>query len=311
MAEKTHLALESEFEGRVWRGIALGGIIAFSGATIGGWYFADRITKPLSRLKKGIEELRDRNYSKPLIVQGDDEIAQLGRDFENLRSDLHTIEELRKDVISDLAHEIMTPLQSMLGVVDGIEEGIYNPSEKLDVLRYAIKQIQSMVDDMKNFSHTRARIRNLHLESVNLSEFLPTLLEPFSQQAKDKGLQFTLKVASDQEIIQSDRNALSHIVSNLVQNAINYTQSGGISIHATTQQIVIRDTGCGIHKKDLPYIFERFYRADKSRSRDTGGTGLGLAIVKEFVRQLNWDIKVTSSIRKGSSFFVLLKNEKH
>jgi len=302
--EAPHQQLEEQFVREVWRGLTLAGIVAVGMSFIIGMLFSSLITKPLVRLKKHIAKVKQHEYDDRLDMKGSDEIAELGHDFDELREELGRVEELRKDAVSDLAHEITTPLQSLLGIVEGIEEGIYDGKEKVEDMKTSIEQLRRMIDDLRLFSHARAKVRDVDLQAIPFLQFIQSTCAAVFFEAEKKGLTVGIAVSAD-ATIRADADMLAHILTNLVKNAMQYTKQGSIIIEAHGKEVSefsVRDTGSGINAKDLPYIFERFYRGDQSRSRETGGTGLGLSIVKEYIDQLGWQITVQSEAGVGSEF---------
>jgi signal transduction histidine kinase len=308
MQEQPHRQLQDEFIDHVWRGIALAGVLAVVVAVGVGWFFAQRITSPLERLQRNISKLKEHLYTEPVAVIGQDEIGELSLAFEDLRLELQRVEELRKDVVSDMAHELTTPLQALLGIVEGVEEGIYEPKEKAPQMKQAISDMRALVDDMRLFSHARAKAREIAREKIRLKDFVEHETGSLLHEAGSKGLEVKIEI-EDAFTAEADRSMLAHIFNNVIRNAIQFTDTGHIRIATATEadgkkHILIEDSGIGIAEKDLPYIFERFYRADRSRSKETGGTGLGLAIVKEYVEQLGWEIAVQAEVGKGTTFTI-------
>ncbi|OIP97474.1 hypothetical protein AUK40_03105 [Candidatus Wirthbacteria bacterium CG2_30_54_11] len=312
--EASHLLLERQFARELWRAVVGASVLASGVAFVVGFFFSDRITRPLRELKRHVNRMKQHHYDEPVVVYGDDEVAEIGADFESLRQELWRVEELRKDAVSDLAHEIATPLQSLLGIVEGIEDGMYQAKDKAEDMKNAIERIQTMTEDLRRFSHARSKARSCKKERIDLSSFVPHELGSLSAEAKTKGITLATDIPAGLEL-ETDRSMLSHILLNLVKNAVQYTDEGRVEVRiseVTTRagqkkaiRFMVEDTGSGIAPTDLPYIFERFYRGDRSRNRKTGGTGLGLAIVKEYVDQLGWTIEVASEPGKGSTFTLL------
>lgn len=308
-SEKQYEAITSDFQRRTWQGIAISSLFAIGAATIIGVYFSRRMTHPLHTLQKHTQELKAQRYGQPIAVESRDEIGDLAQTFEELRQHLQQLDELRKNVISDLAHEIMTPIQSSLGTIEGIEEGIYQPQDKLGEVKASLNRIQMMVDDLRQFSHARSGNRDLKQEMINILEFYQQYLIAFHTQAEEKGLAFEIMISKELSVV-GDKRALDHILSNLLKNAITFTQKGGkiqLVAQKTEEGIAIRvkDTGVGIKMQDQAYVFERFFRTDESRAQDTGGTGLGLSIAKEYADRLGWRLEVESELGVGSEFCLM------
>lgn len=308
-ADSMHIKLEAGFKEQVWKGLVQAALMASIAAMMIGLFMADRITAPLKVLVRRISRLKQHDYNEKVELVGDEEIREVARSFEELREELYRVEELRKNAISDMAHEITTPLQSMLGMIEGLEAGIYRPEDKIEDMKAAISRMTRLVDDMREFSYARAKTRQIVIEKINLGQFVQTELAALFQEAEKKGLKTEISIKDTIEM-ETDRKILAQTLANLLKNAINYTTKGKIAIsaerNASDLELSIKDTGCGISEQDLPLIFERFYRGDKSRSQKTGGTGLGLSIVKEYADMMNWEIKVESEEGKGSLFRLVI-----
>lgn len=308
--EQRYKVLTQDFQRQIWQAIFISSLFAISASSLIGAYFSQKIIEPLHRLQSHTRQLKNQKYDQPVTINTNDEIGQLAATFEDLRGHLQKLEELRKNTISDLVHEVMTPLQSSLGIVEGIEEGLYKPQAKLSILKADLKRIQQMVDDFRNFSQARAPIRELEWQNIDLPELFEADLSSLLDEAQKKNQRLALQIPQG-FCVRGDRLAVVHILTNLINNAIKYTPEGGEIVVkaeklAKQQVISIKDNGIGIKQVDLPYIFERFFRTDQSRNRQTGGTGLGLAIVKEYVQRLGWQIDVESHLGQGTIFKLII-----
>ena len=229
------------------------------------------------------------------------EIKELIKEFNKLTSELERIEKLRADLVSDVAHELKTPLTKVRGQVEGIIDGVYKSSEShLNKILSNLDQLEYLVEKLQELTEIQAGKIKLVKKNIQLSELVENVISGYT----GKDIEFAVDIPEKLKL-RADKNRLTEVLDNLVNNAYKFTETGTISITAEEDRIIVKDTGRGIPKKDLPYIFERFYRVDKSRSKDTGGLGLGLAIVKELVEVHGWEIKVRSS-KKGTTFTVFV-----
>jgi signal transduction histidine kinase len=200
--------------------------------------------------------------------------------FNNLIHRLRHEETLRKDLVSDTSHELNTPLTTMIGQLTAMQEGKYPLTvERVAILKDQAERLAELVRQLGAYTKARMPVTS-EPEDIHLRQFCEELMKHFSLELKQKGIIPKLYVAEDY-IIHAERGALQQIITNLMQNTLRYSQATEVTIEATAHKILFSDNGKGVPSESLPYLFERFYRVDKSRSRATGGLGLGLAIVRE------------------------------
>lgn len=224
---------------------------------------------------------------------------------------LKEFERTKKELISNISHELKTPLTVIKGFVETLEETVEDP-ETLSFIKIIKRQTERMINILKDIltlSRLEDRAFQLRTEKVNLNELIENTMRLFEKRIKDKGLEMEFNY-EEKITLNADPELLEQLLINLIENAINYTEKGkiGVSIKSSGSQVAIEvfDTGIGIPEEHIPRIFERFYVVDKSRSKEAGGTGLGLSIVKHIVLLHNGDIKVESMVGKGSRFIVTL-----
>ena len=228
-------------------------------------------------------------------------------------TNLKRLEKMRSDFVANVSHELKTPVTSVKGFSETLLGGevkdeatarsfleiIYNESERLDRL----------IRELLHLSRIENKVTPLNLNNVDLVSLIHRITRTLSKSISEKSLEVTLPLSTEEVIIEGDSDRLNQILLNLTANSINYTSEGGkidISMEVTEDNvhIYISDTGIGIPEESVPRVFERFYRVDKARSRNSGGTGLGLAIVKHLVDSHQGDITVTSTEGKGTTFTV-------
>lgn len=226
-------------------------------------------------------------------------------------SEIKKLEEIKKEFIVNVSHELKTPLTVINGYIETIEETI-NPENKeyLEIIRNHTTRLISIVQDLLILSSLEDRSTKLELEEVDLNSFLIRIRSTFAQKLETSGLNFNVNIETGLNHIRADEFKLEQLFINLIDNAIKYTTSGSISINlkSDVNEIVIEfiDTGIGIPEADKERVFERFYTVDKSRSRNLSGTGLGLSIVKHIVMLHKGRITLESNLGKGSKFIVIL-----
>ena len=234
-------------------------------------------------------------------------VAQLQHEH----AELEKLERIRKDFVINVSHELRTPLASIQGytetLIDGaIEDPAYN-MRFLGIIRHNAERLARLTEDLLTLSRVEQRRQNFEFEIHLANALIHDAFEMMRPIAEKNRIQLTEERAPEDAVVCCDSEAVSQILSNLMENAIKYTPAGGrISVGALTGgamvEFFVRDTGIGIPEEDLPRLFERFYRVDKARSRELGGTGLGLAIVKHLVAAHNGVMRVESRVHQGSTF---------
>jgi len=226
---------------------------------------------------------------------------------------LKEIERVKRDLVANVSHELKTPLTAIKGFIETLVEEETDARKKryLEIVRRHTERLCNIVQDLLTLSALETKKSKLRLETLNFSQLFVEIKDFFSSQLKKKGLSLAINIDPQAETIKADPFKLEQVFINLLDNAIKYTEKGGITISITPSgpnhiKITVADTGPGIPAEHLPYIFERFYVVDKSRSRKTGGTGLGLSIVKHIVQLHDGDIKVESQLGKGTKFIIIL-----
>ncbi|GIO27800.1 two-component system histidine kinase PnpS [Ornithinibacillus bavariensis] len=225
-------------------------------------------------------------------------------------SDLKQLEVMRKDFVANVSHELKTPITSIRGFSETLLDDDLKDKEIarqfLGIINEESRRLQSLIQDLLTLSKLENEDSKLELTLVNTRKLIDDVIPVLKQQADQKGIQ--LIIDNDSEIdFLADLNGIKQVMINLVANAINYTpKDGRVTLNVKEEQdfihLCVKDTGIGIPKEELPRIFERFYRVDKARSRNTGGTGLGLAIVKHIVELHKGMIEVESELNTGTTF---------
>jgi len=222
---------------------------------------------------------------------------------------LKQIEAIRQDFITNASHELKTPLTSIIGYTEALKEN-YN-KEFVEIIYKNAKRMQKIVDDMLILSKADRGPADLNLKEVSLTDVINEVRSLLNNDIERQHQRFIINIPDELDIVYADKEALFHILLNLIDNAVKYNKERGeVSVSASERgdqiEIVVRDTGSGIPSNEIDRIFERFYTVDRARSRALGGTGLGLSIVKHFVLAHNGKIWVESELNKGSAFHFTL-----
>jgi signal transduction histidine kinase len=270
-----------------------------------------RISRPISKAVQAASEISRGNYKQRIEEKSSTkEIYQLTDTVNELADSLEKQENLRKTMAADVSHELRTPLASLQSSLEAMIDGIWKPSnERLESCHEEILRINRLVGDLEKLERAEAENTILNNSVFDVSNLISHILNNFETDFYKKGV--ILNFTGKSEIIRADRDKISQVIINLVSNALKYTPKGGrvdIEVKGTERsvELVVSDSGNGISPEDLLYIFERFYRADKSRNRLTGGSGLGLTITRAIVEAHKGKISVTSELNKGTIFTVSL-----
>lgn len=279
-----------------------------------GSLIAKRISTPISRVTDTARMI-SRGYFGGRINEPSStkEIAHLTEAINNLAETLENQEALRKRLTADVAHELRTPLATLQSHMEAMIDGIWEPdTERLKSCHEEIMRINRMIGDIEKLAKYESENLVLTKTSFDLSELARHIIRNFENDFAGKDVE--IKFEGEREIIEADKDKISQVIVNLLSNALKYTPEGGmvqVSVRgaADAAGITVKDTGTGIPPEDLPYIFERFYRADKSRNRLTGGAGIGLTIAKAIVDAHKGSISVRSKVGEGTEFIVILPRQ--
>jgi signal transduction histidine kinase len=300
----THKELQDQFQESLYRSILVVSVFAFFVSILLGFLIASFITRPLRELKKGIQKLRHNNYKYRIAETGDDEVDQVIKEFNNLSKGLEQEEILRKDLVSDVSHEFQTPLTALHGQVQGIRDGIFKPDKnRIEAIFSQIERLSSLVDNLQEYTRMRSSLPNIKIEECSLNKIVEQLLTLQKSNLDAAKINVENKIPKNFKL-QADKKMLERVIDNIISNAIKYSKAKTLKFNLKDSILTIEDDGIGIQENDLKSIFERFYRVEKSRSRDSGGLGLGLAIVKEIVDTHGWKIKAESKPKKGTKFII-------
>ncbi|MEL4897626.1 sensor histidine kinase [Crocosphaera sp. Alani8] len=291
-----------------WNNSAFWSVIFGVSAAGGVSYIVSRRTmKPLNQMKEITQKLAQGNLEERMPNSDIPEWDQLGKSFNIMASSLQDVEKRRRELISDMTHELRTPLTIMRGYLEELASGSIEGSPELYFnLVKETKRLERLIHDLQELSKAEAGYLSISLYPINIMPILNSLVERFADQIMDDGPKIILDCPQQLPLVLADRDRTEQILVNLIGNAIRYTEKGTITIKAFLKNrqvwVEIIDTGIGIKPEDLPYIFERFWRADKSRSRYSGGTGIGLAIARRLVELQGGKIEVESEVDQGTTF---------
>jgi two-component system sensor histidine kinase BaeS len=265
---------------------------------IAGLILSRQITKPLSVLRRTIRDVTKTHYQIRAPETGSRELQEMIHSFNRLIDELQDQEKMRQDLLTDVTHELKTPITKIRGQIEGMIDGVYPLTQPtLNRVVSNITQLEYLIQALYEINRLTPQDVDLKLSKVMVKQVIDEAISGHNQ----KPIKFVVTV-SPKLTIMADRHRLQQIIDNLVANAYKFTDAGTITIDANPSQFSIQDSGIGIHEIDLPHIFDRLYRAEKSRSLQTGGLGIGLYIVKQLVNLHGWSIKVLSQVGQGTTF---------
>ena len=291
-------------------GLAAG--LALGLATVLSLGLSRQIIRPVEALTTAARRMEKGDLSQRVAVNSRDEIGELAHAFNAMADGLQRADQSRRDMVSDVAHELRTPLANVRGYLEAIRDGVLQPERSvIESLHEETLILNRLIDDLQELALADAGQLTLRRQPTALSDLITRVAAATGPQATDKGLTLRLDLAPDLPTLDLDPARIAQALRNLIVNAIAHTAtSGEIVVSAAREEsriaIRVRDTGEGIAPEHLPFVFERFYRGDPSRSRSTGGSGLGLAIVKQWVTAHTGEVSVESEVEKGTTFTIVL-----
>ncbi len=290
------------------------GVFSLILSLIIGAVMAKRLSIPISRVISTAKMISKGYFSDRIASQSSTkEISQLTETINNLAETLEGQEALRKKLTADVAHELRTPLATLQSHMEAMIDGIWKPdTHRLKSCHEEIMRISRMVGDLEKLARYESENLILNKTSFDISQLILHIIQNFETDFMNKDIE--IRFCGGVKIVFADKDKISQVIINLLSNALKYSPKGGIvdvmvkgTDHIT--EISVKDTGNGILPEDLPHIFERFYRADKSRNRLTGGAGIGLTITKAIVEAHKGDIRVQSKVGGGTEFIISLPNK--
>lgn len=285
-AEELYLNFRASFN----EALALAVFVSAALALVVSMIFSRGVIAPVQDMMSVSQRIAEGHYNERVQVRGEDELSQLARCFNTMAGQLEQIETMRRQLIGDVAHELRTPLTAIKGSMEGLMDGVLPATdETFGQIYQEADRLSHLVDDLQELSRVEADTFKLDLRPVAVMDLVNSALGRLSRQYEEKGVTLTSSLPADLPLVQVDEDRVGQVLLNLVGNALQYTPAGGnVQISAVRDgdevRIMVTDTGIGLPAEHIPHIFDRFYRADKSRSRRAGGgSGIGLTIARYLV----------------------------
>ncbi len=278
-------------------------------------FIARQITTPLRRLAAAAHRVAQGNLSVRVPVQGEDDLARVSLAFNRMAVALEEQQRLRRQLMNDIAHELRTPLSVIQAHAEALIDGVFPPTpENVQPIYEQTLLLRRLVDDLRELALAEAGELKMAQEPLDLAQVVRRAVASMHSTAENKGIRLVEDVRAEKLLVCGDAQRLEQVLLNLLSNAVRHTPAGGqVAVRAWRERnrvfCQVEDTGPGIRPEDLPHVFERFWRGDRSRSRETGGSGLGLAIARKWVEAHGGRIWVESTPGKGATFTFVLPAE--
>jgi signal transduction histidine kinase len=296
------------FEGAWVRGMGWSILLGGSTAGVLSYWLSQRITRPLLRMEKVTQQFAAGDFSSRVPPLKIPEFDRLGHGFNRMANDLEDVEKKRRELVGDLTHELRTPLTIVRGYLEGLADGAVEPSAEIyGRLARETERLQRLVDDLQELSKLESGYLPIHCQAVRVAGLIQQVRDRFADQLLGvETLTIGVEVPETLPLVWGDPARIEQVLVNLLSNALRHTPTGEVKIRAYTQEnfvwIEVIDTGIGISAQDLPHVFERFWRADRSRDRASGGSGVGLAICRRLISLQGGEIRAQSELNVGSTF---------
>ena len=302
----------------VTRAVVIAGLVAGAVALVMGGLLVRQITQPLAGLAQASGRIAEGDLAARVPIQSHDELGDLAITFNQMADSLEAQETLRRNLMADIAHELRTPLAGIQGTVEALQDGVFPlTAEGLTPIHDEVLLLNRLVGDLRTLANAEAGKIALARVPIDLAELAERQVNTFQYRAAEQGIALQLETDEKMQLIDGDEQRLTQVLANLLDNALRHTPDGGTVCVRVARaeagiQLAVRDSGEGIAAAELLHIFDRFYRVDPSRSRQTGGSGLGLSIVRQLVEAHGGRVWVESPSQgqmQGSEFFVFLPEQ--
>jgi signal transduction histidine kinase len=299
-------AIEQQFNSSVSRSLIIAIMVAGLVGLLLSLLLSRSILRSVDELISAARAMEKGDLSQRVSVRSKGELGELASAFNAMAEGLTRLEQLRQNMVTDVAHELRTPLSNVSGYLEALRDGIVDPTpEMIASVHEEAMMLNRLVDDLQELAMAEAGQLKLVRQPVSVKLVAEKSVQSLKSQADEKDVKIKINFPDDLPLVEADAERMGQVLRNLLNNAITNTPSGGeITIQArivdSQVEISVQDNGLGISAEHLPYVFERFYRVDQSRTRSTGGAGLGLAIVKQLVEAQGGQVGIDSQVNVGT-----------
>ena len=308
-SDKLLRSADEEFRDRSYQAMILATVMAILLASVFGYIFARNLVKPINRLTDTAEELTKGNYTARANLKGEDELAQFGQTFDAMADAIERDRKLERRLTTDVAHELRTPLMAIQATVEAMVDGVLPTDEqRLMTVDSEVMRLSRLVDSLLKLSRLENRSNHNKKEIVDVGEVVAGIIATHEAYVREAGLTLTYR-ADEGVLVLGDPDLIRQATANLISNAVRYTDEGGkikvrVKRGETMAQIVVKDTGIGLTPEEARMVFQRFWRADSGRDRESGGLGIGLTVVKEIVERHDGWVQVDGRKGEGACFTI-------
>lgn len=286
-------------------------------AIIASYFISERTVRPLRNLSRAAKSFAAGQLDVRVEVRGNDEIAELGMAFNNMASSLATLEDTRRTFLANVSHDLRTPMTTIAGYIDNILAGTIPPEKQayyLNIIASEVRRLSRLVTSLLDITRIQAGERKFTMASFDICELARQVLISFEQRIDEKHLDVSFDCEDERMMVVADRDAIHQILYNICDNAVKFSREGGayrINLREMNRKVYVSvyNEGQGIPAEDLPHIFDRFYKSDKSRSLDKSGVGLGMYIAKTIIDAHGETISVSSKQGEYCEFTFTLKKD--
>lgn len=300
---------DQNFRDQSYQAMALAAVLSVVLASCIGFLFARGLVNPINRITRTAAAIKEGDMSARVNLEGTDEIAEMGKTFDAMAESVEKNQQLERRLTMDVAHELRTPLMAIQSTVEAIIDGVFKPDEdRLNTVNAEVQRLSRLVDAILKLSRLESRSTPMKEEVVNVGELIRPLVMSHEAFVNDAGLSLEFQ-AEDEVMVYGDPDMIRQATANLISNAVRYTPSPGkVSVKVRKGDIMasiaVSDTGIGLSPEERKMVFNRFWRAEESRERQSGGLGVGLAVVKEIVDRHGGWVQVEGKKGEGSCFTI-------
>lgn len=302
---------DQDFRNKSYQAMIFASLFSVLVAILAGFILARLLSRPINSITNAARALKEGNYSARTHMVGEDEIARLGKTFDQMADSVEANRDMERRLVTDVAHELRTPLMAIQSTVEAMIDGVFAADEeRLETLNSEVRRLSRLVDALLKLSRLENRANPVEFSKVDLVEMVDTVVATHQTYVEESGLEFTYH--HDPHVyVYGNADMLRQATANLISNAVRYTPEGGSVRVSVTQgelmgTIVVQDTGIGFTDEEAKNVFSRFWRADAGRTRESGGLGIGLSVVKEIADRHGGWVRAEGKPNEGARFTIYI-----